>query len=98
MSGPPISMGTSNATAAYRSRFAGVGPTTAIFVRPPDPQLLAALWLDGVRHRDTDDHVAYEEACRTEGAAFDALTETPPTSVLGMRALLEFLDEWCGGN
>ena len=36
-------MGTSNATAAYRSRFAGVGPTTAIFVRPPDPQLLAAL-------------------------------------------------------
>src|ERR1700722_13276433 len=50
MSGPPISMGTSNATAAYRSRFAGVGPTTAIFVRPPDPQLLAALRnSDGVK-------------------------------------------------
>jgi hypothetical protein len=48
--------------------------------------------------RDTDDHGAYEEACRTEGAAFDALTETPPTSLPGMRALLEFLDEWCGGN
>ena len=39
----PISMGTSNATAAHRGRFAGVGPTTAIFIRPPDPQLLAAL-------------------------------------------------------
>jgi hypothetical protein len=48
--------------------------------------------------RDTHDHVAYEEACRTEEAAFDALTETPPTSLPGMRALLEFLDEWCGGN
>jgi hypothetical protein len=48
--------------------------------------------------RDTDDHVAYEEASRTEGAAFDALTETPPTSLSGMRALLDFLDEWGGGN
>jgi hypothetical protein len=48
--------------------------------------------------RDTHDHVAYEEACRTEEAAFDALTETPPTSLPGMRVLLEFLDEWCGGN
>jgi hypothetical protein len=48
--------------------------------------------------RDTADHVSYEEACRTEGAAFDALTETPPTSLPGMRALLEFLDEWGGGN
>ena len=48
--------------------------------------------------RDTGDHVAYEEACRIEGAAFDALTETPPTSLPGMRALLEFLDEWGGGN
>jgi hypothetical protein len=48
--------------------------------------------------RDTYDHAAYEEACRTEQAAFDALTETPPTSLPGMRALLEFLDEWGGGN
>jgi hypothetical protein len=48
--------------------------------------------------RGTGDRVAYEEACRTEGAAFDALTETPPTSLPGMRALLEFLDEWGGGN
>ncbi len=29
--------------------------------------------------RDTGDRGAYEEACRTEGAAFDALAETPPT-------------------
>jgi hypothetical protein len=48
--------------------------------------------------RNTYDHAAYEEACRTEGAAFDALTETPPTSLPGMRALLEFLDEGGGGN
>lgn len=48
--------------------------------------------------RDTDDHVAYEEACRAEGVAFDALTETPPTTLPGMRALLVFLDEWLGGN
>jgi hypothetical protein len=48
--------------------------------------------------RDTGDRVAYEEACRTEGAAFDGLTETPPVTIPGMRALLNFLDEWCGGN
>jgi hypothetical protein len=33
--------------------------------------------------RDGGDHVAYEETCRTEGAAFDALTETPPTRLCG---------------
>jgi hypothetical protein len=48
--------------------------------------------------RGTRDRVAYEEACRAERAAFNALTETPPTSRPGMRALLEFLDEWGGGN
>ena len=48
--------------------------------------------------RDTGDHVAYEQACDAEGVAFDALTETPPTTLPGMRALLVFLDEWLGGN
>jgi hypothetical protein len=48
--------------------------------------------------RGTGDHLAYEEACNAEGAAFDILTETPPTTLPGMRALLVFLDEWCGGN
>ncbi len=48
--------------------------------------------------RDSGDRVAYEEACRAEGAAFDELTETPPVTIPGMRALLEFLDEWGGGN
>ena len=48
--------------------------------------------------RDTGDRVAYKQACDAEGAAFDALTETPPTTLPGMRALLVFLDEWLGGN
>jgi hypothetical protein len=48
--------------------------------------------------RDTGDRVAYKEACQAERAAFDDLTETPPVTIPGMRALLEFLDEWCGGN
>jgi hypothetical protein len=48
--------------------------------------------------RDTGDRVAYEKACSAERAAFDVLTETPPTTLPGMRALLEFLDEWGGGN
>jgi hypothetical protein len=48
--------------------------------------------------RDEGDHTAYEEACRAADAAFDELTETPPVTIPGMRALLEFLDEWCGGN
>jgi hypothetical protein len=48
--------------------------------------------------RDMGDHTAYEEACRAADAAFDELAETPPVAIAGMRALLEFLDEWCGGN
>jgi hypothetical protein len=48
--------------------------------------------------RDIRDHATYEEACRAEDAAFDELTETPPVTLPGMRALLEFLDEWGGGN
>ena len=52
--------------------------------------------LDAIR--DIGDHATYEEACRAVDAAFDELTETPPVTLPGMRALLEFLDEWCGGN
>ena len=48
--------------------------------------------------RDIGDHAAYEEACRAADAAFDELTETPPVTIPGMRALLVFLDDWCGGN
>ena len=42
--------------------------------------------------RDIRDHAVYEEACRAEEAAFDELTETPPVTLPGMRALLVFLD------
>ena len=38
--------------------------------------------------RDIGDHAAYEEACRAADAAFDELTETPPVTIPGMRALL----------
>jgi hypothetical protein len=48
--------------------------------------------------RDIDDHAAYEEACLAAEAAFDELTEARPVTIPGMRALLEFLDEWGGGN
>ena len=48
--------------------------------------------------RGIGDHAAYEEACRAADAAFDELTETPPVTIPGMRALLVFLDDWCGGN
>jgi hypothetical protein len=82
-------------------------PVTAIpamaAAETPDPVFAAIEALNAATAhiddiRDDGDHVAYEEACRAEGAAFDALTETPPTSLPGMRALLEFLDEWGGGN
>jgi hypothetical protein len=70
---------------------------------PPDPVFAAIEALNAATGhiddlRDTGDHVAYEEACNAEGAAFDALTETPPTTLPGMRALLVFLHEWLGGN
>jgi hypothetical protein len=48
--------------------------------------------------RDIGDHASYVEAGRAADAAFDELTETPPVTLPGMRALLEFLGEWCGGN
>ena len=48
--------------------------------------------------RGIGDHAAYEEAGRAADAAFDELTETPPVTIPGMRALLVFLDDWCGGN
>jgi hypothetical protein len=72
-------------------------------VETPDPVFAAIEALNAATAhideiRDISDHAIYEEACRAEGVAFDALTKTPPTSLPGMRALLEFLDEWCGGN
>jgi hypothetical protein len=48
--------------------------------------------------RDIDARDAYEEAWRAAGAAFDKLTEIPPMTIPGIRALLDFLDEWGGGN
>jgi hypothetical protein len=103
-----------NALTDRRSMLCGLGALTAgaaataaipavAAAETPDPVFAAIEVLNAATAhiddiRDTDDHVAYEEACRAEGAAFDALTETPPTSLPGMRALLEFLDEWGGGN
>jgi hypothetical protein len=102
-----------NATTDRRSMLrgafiAGAAATAAIVLamaaaQCPDPifgliEALKAATAHIDHIRGTGNRVAYDEACRTEGAAFDALTETPPTSLPGMRALLEFLDEWCGGN
>jgi hypothetical protein len=72
-------------------------------VEPADPVFAAIEALNAATAhlddlRDMGDHAAYEEACRGADAAFDELMETPPLTIPGMRALLEFLDEWCGGN
>jgi hypothetical protein len=70
---------------------------------PPDPVFsridtikTAEARLDALR--DIGDHAAYVEVVLAADAAFDELTETPPVTLPGMRALLQFLDEWCGGN
>ena len=52
------------------------------------PSTPPAARLDAIR--DIGDHAAYEEACRAEDAAFDELTETPPVTLPGMRALAGF--------
>jgi hypothetical protein len=52
--------------------------------------------IDGLRNMG--DHVACLDACRAADTAFDELTESSPVMLSGMSALLEFLDEWCGGN
>jgi hypothetical protein len=57
---------------------------------------IAEARIDG--RRDMGDHAAYLDACRAADTTFDELTETPPVTLPGMRALLQFLDEWCGGN
>jgi hypothetical protein len=83
------------ATVATIPAIAAADPHDPVFARI-EALNAATAHIDDIR--DTGDRVAYEEACRTEGAAFDGLTETPPVTIPGMRALLNFLDEWCGGN
>jgi hypothetical protein len=80
----------------------GAMPTIAA-AEAPDPVFgriealkTAEARIDGLR--DLGDQATYEEACQAADAAFDELMETPPVTIPGMRALLEFLDEWCGGN
>jgi hypothetical protein len=64
---------------------------------PPDPvlRLLEAHKAAWARLLETEartnDHEALEEAGRAVDAAIDEITTTPPTTVAGMRAVLEYL-------
>jgi hypothetical protein len=101
-----------NATPDRRTMLRGFGalttgvaaiPAMAATAEPPDPifgviEALKAAEAGINDLRDMGDHAAYEKATDAADAAFDALTATPPATRSGMRALLEFLDEWCGGN
>jgi hypothetical protein len=83
---------------------ASVAPLPAIAAaEAPDPVFAgiealrrATAQIDDLR--DKTKRVQYGLACDAEDAAFDALTETLPTTRAGMRSLLEFLDDWSGGN
>jgi hypothetical protein len=44
----------------------------------------------------TDDHEALEQAGRAVDSALDEITITPPTTVAGMRAVMEYLVELDG--
>jgi hypothetical protein len=46
--------------------------------------------------KHTDDHEALEEAGGAVDAAVDEITTTPPTTVAGMRAVMEYLVELDG--
>jgi hypothetical protein len=67
--------------------------------RPPDPvfgliEAHKAAWarlLETESH--TDDFEALEDAGRAVGAALDDITTTPPTTVAGMRAIIECVVE-----
>jgi hypothetical protein len=69
---------------------------------PPDPVLALveahkAAWARLLRIEDlTDDHETLEAAGRAVDVALDAITSTPPTTVAGMRAVMEYLVELDG--
>jgi hypothetical protein len=69
---------------------------------PPDPvfallEAHKAAWARLLATEDcTDDHEALEEAGRAVDGTLDAITTTPPTTVAGMRAVIEYLVELDG--
>jgi hypothetical protein len=69
---------------------------------PPDPafrllQVHKAAWTRLLRIEDlTDDHETLEEAGRAVDVALNEITTTPPTTVAGMRAVMEYLVELDG--
>jgi hypothetical protein len=65
---------------------------------PPDPVLglveaHKAAW---ARLLETEDHETLEAAGRAADVALDEITTTPPTTVAGMRAVIEYLVELDG--
>jgi hypothetical protein len=69
---------------------------------PPDPvfdllEAHKAAWARLLRIEDlTDDHETLEEAGRAVDVALNEITNTPPTTVAGMRAVMEYLVEFDG--
>jgi hypothetical protein len=76
-------------------------PTIAA-AEPPDPvlgllQAHKAAWARLLEFEDqTDDYETLEEAGRAVDVALDEITTTPPTTVAGMRAVMEYLVELDG--
>jgi hypothetical protein len=68
----------------------------------PDPvfgllEAHKAAWTRLLRIEDlTDDHETLEEAGRAVDVALNEITTTPPTTVAGMRAVMEYLVELDG--
>jgi hypothetical protein len=89
------------ALAAGAAASAAAIPTIAA-AEPPDPVLALVeahrvAWerlLDLENH--TDDYETLEEAGRAVDIAIDEITRTPPTTVAGMRAVMEYLVELDG--
>jgi hypothetical protein len=76
-------------------------PTIAA-AEPPDPvfallEAHKAAWARLLRIEDlTDDHETLEEAGGAVDVALNEITTTPPTTVAGMRAVMEYLVELDG--
>jgi hypothetical protein len=87
-------------TAGAAASVAAISPVAA--AEPPDPVfgLLEAHKAAWARLLDlenqTDDYETLEEAGRAVDVALNEITTTPPTTVAGMRAVMEYLVELDG--
>jgi hypothetical protein len=75
----------------------GALPVAATARQTPDPvfgllEAHKAAWVRLLETENrTDDYYELEEAARAADAALDEITNTPPTTLAGMRAVVEYL-------